>query len=460
MKAFTEKLVHILTLLGVTAIAIWVMWMMNSKNNPAGKQQRPLRPLADVARPKAPVLVLPMEVQPHEILATFSGKIRPWETHHVSFEVAGRVQELGSASPRDNLKGEPLDEGDTVEAGQVLAHLDDRVFRALKSEASAQLEQASSDLQRAQRLRATNPTALTDSELQGYATKMALARAQLEVAMKNLEDATLISPVRATISRRFINPGESVGANQQAFELVENEEVLLVVEVPESQVRELENRLREVRAKRTSAAANGSSEDTLFRAYVELKGRDRLGNPWPALKGEVYRISEVADPRTSLFQVEIRLPNSKKLLRSGMIATAHIVLARIPAYELPEMAVLFRGRRAFLFSVEEQPAEMEMMYWNVGPTEMYRAKRIDLTTWIEQDQKILIPVPPASRLNPMGLIGQRKLQWVVVRGQHRLADSQLVRIMNPPAPSVATTDGKGIRPPIPLKAAGKRLEIH
>ncbi|MEO2048905.1 MAG: efflux RND transporter periplasmic adaptor subunit [Pirellulales bacterium] len=442
MKAFTEKLLHYLTLVGVTLIAIWVIWiMMSSKSKPTGKQEHLLRPLSEVARSKAPVVVKSVEVQLHDILATYSGKIHPWETHKVSFEVAGRVQQLGTFSTQEPDRGGHLDEGDVVVAGQVLASLDDRVFRALKSEASAQVKQAESDLQRAQDIRVTNRSALSDSELQSRATELTLAHARLEVAIKNLEDATLTSPVNATISRRLINPGESIGANQMAFELVENEDVLLIVEVPESQVRELENRNREVRALRVAAKNNSPQhtldrEDAVFRAYVNLKGHDRQGNPWPALVGDVYRISEVADPRTSLFQVEIRLPNQDKSLRPGMIATAHIVLARIHAYKLPEIAVIFRKQKAYLFSAEKQSTEMEMMYWNVGPTDIYRAKRIELSSWIEQGQSILIPRESES-LHPSANSSLPKedplenLHWVVIRGQHRLADSQLVRIMDP-----------------------------
>ena len=442
MKAFTEKLLHYLTLVGVTLIAVWVMWIMSSKSKPTGKQEHLLRPLSEVARTKAPVVVEAAEVQLHDILATYSGKIHPWETHKVSFEVAGRVRELGTSSTQDPHRDGHLDEGDVVVAGQVLATLDDRVFRAQKSEASAQVEQAESDLQRAQDIRVTNRSALSDSELQSRATELAPARARLEVAIKNLEDATLTSPVNATISRRLINPGESVGANQTAFELVENQDVLLIVEVPESQVRELENRMREVRALREAAKNNSPQhtldrEDAIFRAYVNLKGHDRQGNPWPALVGEVYRISEVADPRTSLFQVEIRLPNQDKSLRPGMIATADIVLARIHAYKLPEIAVIFRKQKAYLFSAEKQSTEMEMMYWNVGPADIYRAKRIELSSWIEQGQSILIPRESESEpLHPGANPSLPKedplenLHWVVIRGQHRLADSQLVRIMN------------------------------
>lgn len=445
MKAITEKILHTLTLVGVTVFAAWVMWIMNSKSKPVGKQEHLLRPLPEVAKAKAPVVVKAVKLELHDILATYSGKIHPWETHKVSFEVAGRVQELGTPNIQKHHPNAHLDEGDTVFAGQILARLDDRVYRALKSEASAQVEQASSDLQRAQEIRITNRSALSDSELQSQATELALARARFEVAIKNLEDATLKSPVDATISRRFINPGESVSANQPAFELVENQDVLLIVEVPESQVRDLEKRMREVRAHR---------EDTIFRAYVNLQGHDRLGNPWPALVGEVYRISEVADPRTSLFQVEIRLPNQDKLLRPGMIATAHIVLARMHAYELPEMAILFRKQKAYLFSVEKQTAEMEMMYWNLGPTDVYHAKRIELTSWIEQGQKILIPRDSTSEPSKRKGAVQDKLHWVVIRGQHRLTDSQLVRIMGLPTPIRTPTLPHSPTPGLPPLAAG------
>ena len=378
MKAFTEKLLHYISLAVVTLAAVWVMWYMTSKNDAAGKQGEALRPLAPVAAPKAPVLVEPLDVEPREIYVTYSGKIQPWETHQVSFEVPGRVSQLGT-----NDQGESLDDGDLVKAGQVLAKLDDRVYRSRKSESAARVEQATSDLQRAQSIRRTNPAALTEAELQALATELALARAQHEVNLKNLEDATLTSPVDATISRRLVNPDESVGANQVVFELVEIDEVLLVVDVPESKIRDLEQRMRTVERNRTETgnspgASAVDSEDLEFRAYVQLEGRDRFGNRPPPLVGEVYRIAEVADPRTGLFAVEIRLPNREGLLRPGMVATAQIVTARIAGYEVPEVAVIFRGRQAYLFGVEAETAPMEVLYWTTGETTIYRARRIDL----------------------------------------------------------------------------------
>ncbi len=416
MKAFTEKILHYLMLIGVTIFAVGVMWRLSAKSGIEQEHvEQHARPLSIVASPKAPVEIHPLEVEMCEITSTYAGKIQAWETYQVGFEVSGRILKLGN-----NQSGQPLDDGDQVVAGQVLAVLDDRVFLAKKNEAAARVEQAESDLHRAERVRATNLSAVSESELQTRVTDLAMARAQHEIAIKNLEDATLISPVDATISKRHIKPGESVNGQQVVFELVENKDVLLVVDVPESQIRELETRKRSLDLNRAAVDGDSDREDHVFRAHVHLQGRDRFGKFWPDLEGEVYRIPEVSDPRTGLFPVEIRLANRQGLLRPGMVATADVVTALISGYRLPESSVIFRQRRAYLFTVVKQPAEMELLYWNLGPTNIYRAHRVDLSQWIDQGSHIVLPADDIS------------LDSVVVRGQYRLANDQLVRIVNLP----------------------------
>jgi len=403
MKALPEKLLHYLVLTVVTIFAVGVMWYLSAKTQLAHKQdQLPLRPLPAVTAPKSPVTIATVQPQLCEVISTHAGKIQPWETYQIGFPIAGRVVELG-----ENANGQRLDDGDRVTAGQVLATMDERVYRAQKSEAAARIEQVTSDLQRAQRARRNNSKAVSDSELQKFVTDLALARAQHEVAVKNLDDATLRAPVDATISKRMVKAGESVSPNQVAFELVENENVLLVVDVPETQIREFEQRMRSV-----------EGDDDTFSAHVHLEGRDRFGAAWPSLDGEVYRIPEVADPRTGLFAVEIRLPNEQRLLRPGMVATADIVTAQVSGYQIPETAVIYRGRDAFLFTVEREPAEMEILYWQLGPADLFRARRVDLQQWIDQGEFVIVPESEAQ------------LRAVVTRGQFRLADGQAVRIMN------------------------------
>ena len=415
MKALTEKILHYAVLIVVTVIAVWVMWRLSSKDDVQKVESRIVqRRLPPMVAAKSLVDVEPLQPQLCELYSTFSGKIRAWETYQIGFEVPGRVFTLGQ-----NVRGQELDEGDQVAQGQALAILDQRVYQAQKSEAAARVQQATSDLTRAEDIRLSNPSAITESELQRLATDKAMAQAQYDVAVKNLEDATLRAPVDATISKRMVKTGESVNAHQMVFELVQNGDVLLVVDVPESQIRDLEERMRQVEASRPQPAADNAQSADVFRAHVRLEGRDRFGNPWPPLVGEVYHIAEVADPRTGLFEVEVRLPNNERLLRPGMVATADLITDRVPGYMIPESAIIYRGRRAYLFTVRQEPADMELLYWNLGPSQLHRAYQINLTQWADQGSHIVIPENTAD------------LDSVVVRGHLRLADKQAVRLNNP-----------------------------
>ena len=419
MKALTEKIVHYLVLIAVTCGAVWVMWRLSSKQEQVSKaEQTPVRTMSPVVAAKALVEIEPLQVQMCEVFSTYSGKIRAWETYQVGFETPGRVQSLGS-----NKAGQPLDEGDHVAQGQVLAVLDERVYRAQRDEAAARVEQTVADVRRAERVRLTNPTALSESELQRLITDAALAQAQLDVAEKNLEDATLRAPVDATVSKRMIKSGESVSAHQIVFELVQNDKVLLVVDVPESQIRELETRMRVVEKNRMLPSSQADSDDQNFRAHVRLEGRDRFGNARAPLLGEVHHIAEVSDPLTGLFEVEVRLSNDERLLRPGMVATADLVTTRIPGYRVPEEAVIYRNRRAYLFTVDSEPADLEMLYWNIGSTDLYRARQVDLRQWVDQGSHVIVPGEDVE------------LDSAVVRGHFRLADHQVVRVMNLPKPS-------------------------
>ncbi len=433
MKRAVYKLLHYGLLIAVTVVAGAVMWLVSHKHN--GVEEAlgvaAKSPLPVVAEPKALVAVEPLRPEMCELTATFAGKIRPWETYSLGFEVAGRVAALGT-----NDEGQSLDDGMQVAAGQMLARLDDRAFLARRSETAAQLEEANSNLRRGRQLRQQSPGALTDTEFQELLTAAALAKAQQEIAEKDLDDAVLTAPVDATISRRLVNVGESVSPGTVALELVENDDVLLVVDVPESRVRELEMRKRVVAHSGQQADGAAAAADRVFRAHVTLEGRDGFGRKWPSVDGEVYRIAQVADPRTGLFEVEIRVPNKEGLMRSGMVGTARIVTDRIWAYRIPESAVLFRDRRAYVFTIDERPVPMQMMFWQLGTTEVAQARRVELGEWIDQGDAIIVPA------------GTVELDSVVVRGQQRLADEQWVRIVDEDGvPVVARGDAAvGARP--------------
>ena len=342
---------------------------------------------SSVAIPDTPVSAKRIELEPIEITDSYSGMIRPLERFSLGFEVAGRVIALGK-----NDKDEPLDEGDRVSAGQVLAKLDDRVLLARRDEAKARLkdatprlEQAQSDLKRADELKRRSPRAITEAKYQGYVTQLAVAEAQLEMAKaqfamaeKNLEDATLISPVEGVISKRMVNVGESVNPQQAVMEVLQVHDVLLVIGVPEAYVGQIE---------------------VGQPARVKLLARNRFRQDRPEYTGEVYRVAEAADDTTSLFEVEIILSNPQGELKPGLIASARITVDRIEGFRVPFSSAVFRDNQTLLFTVDEQD----------------KARRFKVEHWLEQDGHLIVPKPLPEH------------HTVVVRGQHRLVDGQAVQ---------------------------------
>jgi len=389
-------------LIAVTAFAVAVAVTVSAGGR--GERDRVEDPVDPQAAPAAPVAVVRVGEESIEIIDSYPGLIEPRERFVLGFEIGGRVVEFGR-----NEQGQDLDEGDRVKPGQLLARLDDRTWQYQLSEAQAQarqaqaqlaeakahLEDAQSDLRRAEQLRRAGGHAITESEYQDLVTKLAVAQAQaataeaqvalaearVQAAAKALEDARLVSPIEGVISARLVNPGESVSPHQTVFEILDVEEVLLVVGVPE---------------------ANIGPIQPGRRVRVELLARDQFGRPRPSYEGTVFRVAEAADQTTGLFKVEILVPNPAGELKPGLIARANIVVSQLKGFRIPLSAVLFREEATYFFAVDSQG----------------RAHRVDLDEWIEQEHDVIVKQLPAE------------YRTIVVRGQHRLVEGRKVRIVN------------------------------
>ena len=327
-----------------------------------------------IVRP-SPVCVKQVELASIEITDSYSGMIRPMERFSLGFEIAGRVEVLGTGAD-----GEPLDEGHRVTAGQVLAKLEEDILEARLREAQARNKQALDNLDRGERLKGRQAGAISETEYQSLLTEVALTAARLDVAKENLEDATLTSPVGGVIARRLINVGESVNPQQTVFEVLQVDDVLLVVGVPEAFVGEIRR---------------GQP------VHVELLARDRFRRKRPELEGPVWRVAEAADDTTGLFEIEVLIDNPDGRLKPGLIGLAHIVVDRIQGFRVPLTSAVFRDDKTLLFSVGEDR----------------KAHGFELEHWIEQGPDLILSeLPPEHRT-------------LVVRGQHRLVEGRAVEVV-------------------------------
>ncbi|MBN1845441.1 MAG: efflux RND transporter periplasmic adaptor subunit [Sedimentisphaerales bacterium] len=180
-----------------------------------------------------------------------SGTLEPEEVIDVGAQIAGQIRTLGT--DRD---GQTVDFRSVVEAGAVLARIDDSVYQAELVEATAQLQQAEASLkgaqadllqlqarhdqaqrdwQRAQKIGSSEALAQSSYDSYEAAYKIAVAniavgeaaiakaqaaisqaQAGLERAKRNLGYCTIVSPVDGVIIDRRVSIGQTVVAGLNA----------------------------------------------------------------------------------------------------------------------------------------------------------------------------------------------------------------------------------------------------
>ena len=403
---------HVAAMSVVTVFAVAVMlastWKGSRPNGLSSESE------GEIEESPAPVSIEVAAPRTIEVLQRYSGMIEPQERLTLAFEISGRLETLG-----ENSNGQVFDEGVRVAKGDVLARLDDRELVALKAEADALFQQANQENDRAVKLNQKNPLAINEVELLTRATTLKINAARVQLAEERLRNATLRSSVDGVISKRFLLPGESVSPHQPVFEILQMDHVILKVGVPESKIRPLLARLQERR--RLLEVGAGESAPP-FKAYVQLVGTDAFGNPWDREPFEVFSISESADDKTGLFEVEILLENQHGDFRPGQIAVAEIVADRMEGFELPSTAGIFQEGKGYVYALEEVAGKLHAV-----KVELKRG------AYLEQQGKLVL-----RNLSP-------RHRRIVTKGQHRLAPGRLVRIVedNDPVGSEETADLDG-----------------
>ena len=178
-------------------------------------------------------------VKTGDLLVSISatGTLEPEEVVDVGAQVAGRIARFGT-----DKSGHEIDYGSEVAAGSMLAQIDDSLYLADLAHAEAELRraradfvqlqatfaQAERDWGRAQKLGTSD--ALSQTAFETYRTNFESAKAGLTVgeagiaqadaaltrAKRNLEYATILSPVDGVIIDRRVNIGQTVVASLNA----------------------------------------------------------------------------------------------------------------------------------------------------------------------------------------------------------------------------------------------------
>ena len=151
---------------------------------------------------------------------SFPGRAQANEEVDLGFEVAGVLIER------------PVDKGDEVRKGQLLARLDPRDFKNELAAAKAERERARAYRDRiaeALKARAVARQDLTDAEAR---LKEAIARE--EIKRKALDDSHIYAPYEGVIALTYFDEFKRVRAKEKVLRLLDISKIKLTVDIPEN----------------------------------------------------------------------------------------------------------------------------------------------------------------------------------------------------------------------------------
>ena len=149
----------------------------------------------------------------------FPGKATATQEVNLSFDVSGTVVER------------PVNIGDTVKKGQLIAQLDQRDFRANVKAAKAALKRDQKNFVRARELIKEGHISRLDYD-QLEAT-LEVSDANLSVASKALADSVMSAPFDGRIANLFAENHQAVRAKQEIARLLDASSVEFTIQIPE-----------------------------------------------------------------------------------------------------------------------------------------------------------------------------------------------------------------------------------
>ena len=267
--------------------ALAVLWLLSGVVTREAPQAEPRG-----ERPPMAVAVEDRSAEPVERLLMLQGQVEPWQRIIVRAETAGQIAAW------------QVERGARVEPGQELARLrmDDREAR--RRQAEAEVKGRRSQYEAARRM--AEDDFIAGLEVDARHAEYEAAQARLEAIELEIANTRLRAPSHGTVNQRLAESGDYVAIGGEVAEIVDNDPLRAVVQVPQNRV--------------------GDVRPGLPARIRFLDGR--------RAEGEVTFVAPLADPATRTFRMEVRLPNPDGALPAGLSAEVVVPVEEVTAHRV------------------------------------------------------------------------------------------------------------------------------
>ncbi len=228
-----------------------------------------------------------------------------------------------TANVSDTISRIRFEDGQAVQAGDLLVELTDMEESALLSEAESLAEEAQRQYERIQSLvaKGTASESLLDERRREWRT----AKARREAVRSRLQDRIITAPFSGHVGLRRVSPGALVSPGDLITTLVDDSRMKLDFTIPAIF-------LPTVRRGTPIEATTPVFPDRLF-------------------VGEVSSVDSTIDPVTRSITVRAIVPNEQRDLVPGMLMTLNLMRNRRQAIVISEAAIIPRAERTFVMLV-------------------------------------------------------------------------------------------------------------
>lgn len=314
-----------------------------------------------------PVEVATLETGSIESVLRSSTNLEAEETVAVYAQAAERVADL------------LVEEGDTVQRGQVLVRLQADAQRTELAKAQGQLARAQREFNRQQRL--WEEKLISEQAYNDAAHELEQVQLQVDEAELQLSYTVVRAPITGTVTRRAVNLGDQIGTSQLLFELVDFDTIVARIFVPEKELVHLSRG----QTARIVAPALGGAE----------------------FMGRVERLSPIVDPQSGTVKVTVGIPGRTQNLRPGLYVDVSLVTdTRDQVVLVPKKALVYDQDQVFVYRIARDGEG--------GAT----VERLLVEPALEDKEHVL---PAGDRLS----VGDR----IVIAGQAGLKDGASVRLL-------------------------------
>ena len=272
---------------------------------------------------RVPVDVETVEVQDFDKLITLGGLTAAENTVHVIAKVSGMEQ----------IKAVNVKVGDKVQAGQVLAQLDNEATAINLSNAQMAYDNAYTNYENAKQLFELG--AVSQSDLNQLKMAYENANNTLRQAQMAMDYATVTAPISGTVTMVNANVGSYATASSPMFEIA-NVDTLEI-----------------------SAGINEQNVSKIKIGQEVLLKINSVSDQW--MSGTITEISKVMNTQTKAYPITIAMNNKDDALVAGMYAEVQVVVDHADdVLVIPVDAIVYKEAKPIAFITQEDGTVKEV----------------------------------------------------------------------------------------------------